>query len=183
MPNSNVSVDQILELIDEANRARLARSGTDDDEALADAFNRYVSPAEQRLDNLFQVNQTLAAYGTLAPGRSNHHIVQPFGGDWCEGLIEGDLFQVGWGAALGYPGFRPRSGGECVTAHVLKSKLLSNGWELLDAFEGPGYWRILVPVYVMQWNNASASQHAVNSRRRELLTVANLYAAKMPEDK
>ena len=67
--------------------------------------------AEQRLDDLFRTSHTWAVYGTLAPGQPNHHVVEPFEGEWTDGLIEGDLLPEGWGAALGYPGFRPRVGG------------------------------------------------------------------------
>src|SRR5215207_10740041 len=66
--------------------------------------------AERQLDALFRTSHTLAVYGTLAPGQPNHHVVAPLGGGWKDGLIEGDLLPVGWGAALGYPGFRPRVG-------------------------------------------------------------------------
>ena len=68
--------------------------------------------AERRLDDLFGTGHTLAVYGTLAPGRPNHHVLAPLGGAWTDGLIEGDLIPLGWGAALGYPGFRPRAGGD-----------------------------------------------------------------------
>jgi hypothetical protein len=66
--------------------------------------------AERQLDDLFRTSHTLAVYRTLAPGQPNHHVVAPLGGEWTEGLIEGDLLPMGWGAALGYPGFRPRVG-------------------------------------------------------------------------
>jgi gamma-glutamylcyclotransferase (GGCT)/AIG2-like uncharacterized protein YtfP len=66
--------------------------------------------AERRLDALFRTSHTLAVYGTLAPGQPNHHVVAPLGGEWTDGTIEGDLIPLGWDAALGYPGFRPRAG-------------------------------------------------------------------------
>src|SRR5215213_6546334 len=101
--------------------------------------------AERRLDDLFGTSHTLVVYGTLAPGRPNHHVVAPLGGEWTDGLIEGDLFPMGWGAALGYPGFRPRVGGEAVAVRVLTSLSLATAWPTLDRFEGPEYKRILVP--------------------------------------
>ena len=70
--------------------------------------------AERQLDDLFRTSHTLAVYGTLAPGQPNHHLVEPFGGEWTDGLIEGDLLPEGWAADLGYPGFRPRVGGSAV---------------------------------------------------------------------
>lgn len=103
--------------------------------------------AEQELDALFQTNETLAVYGTLAPGKPNHHIVAPYGGTWTDGVVEGDLSTGGWGSALGYPAFKPRDGGSRIDVKVLKSPLLSTAWADVDEFEGSGYQRILVPVY------------------------------------
>ena len=87
-----------------------------------------------------------------------------------DGLIEGDLLPVGWGAALGYPGFRPRAGGATVAAQVLTAPLLATAWPTLDRFEGPGYQRILVPVFSTELGPGQVG-------KRWLYTVANLYAA------
>src|SRR5215213_5194029 len=108
-----LSLSEVRRLVDAANvpRWRGDASGGDD---VADAHR-----AERRLDDLFRTAHVLATYGTLAPGRPNHHVVAPLGGEWTEGLIEGDLISVGWGAALGYPGFRPRVGGDAVAVWVL----------------------------------------------------------------
>jgi gamma-glutamylcyclotransferase (GGCT)/AIG2-like uncharacterized protein YtfP len=122
--------------------------------------------AERRLEALFRLSHTLAVYGTLAPGRPNHHVVAPLGGEWTHGLVEGDLSPVGWGATLGYPAFRPRAGGPAVAVQVLTSPALAAAWPTLDRFEGPEYRRILVPVF---------SPGPADGRR--LYTVANLYAA------
>lgn len=125
--------------------------------------------AERELDARFGTRRTLAVYGTLAPGRPNHHIVAPLGGEWTEGVIEGDLHPVGWGATLGYPAFRPRAGGPAVAVHVLTAPALAADWPRLDRFEGPGYRRILVPVFTPGPPD-----------ERRLYTVANLYAAAEP---
>jgi hypothetical protein len=45
--------------------------------------------------------------------------VAPLGGEWTDGVVEGDLFPVGWGATLGYPAFRPMAGGAAVAVKVL----------------------------------------------------------------
>jgi gamma-glutamylcyclotransferase (GGCT)/AIG2-like uncharacterized protein YtfP len=125
--------------------------------------------AERQLDDLFRTSRTLAVYGTLAPGQPNHHVGAPLGGDWTEGLIEGDLLPVGWGADLGYPGFRPRVGGDAVAVQVLFASLLATAWPDLDRFEGPGYERILVPVFSAELGPGQAGE-------RRLYTVANLYS-------
>ena len=114
---------------------------------------------------MFNVSHILAVYGSLAPGQSNHHIVAPLGGEWSDGFVEGDLFRVGWGAAIGHRAFRPRAGGQKVAVKVLTSSLLPQAWPSLDHFEGDEYHRILIPVF------------AENTDGRRLATVANLYAA------
>src|SRR3712207_4162010 len=50
-------------------------------------------------------------------------------GEWTDGLIEEDLLPVGWGAALGYPGFRPRAGGGAVAVRVLTAPSLARSEE------------------------------------------------------
>ena len=137
----------------------------------AAGFQQDVSEAAQKLDSIFDTDKTLAVYGTLAPGRQNYHIVEPLGGDWTDGFIEGDLQQTGWGATLGYPAFRPRVGGPTLKIRILKSPLLPAGWKNVDEFEGPEYMRILVPVFHIEDADVAAEM-------RRLYTVANLYAAK-----
>lgn len=138
-------------------------------EANAARAQHQPSGAERQLDRLFSTSRTLAVYGTLAPGRPNHRVVAPLGGDWTDGVIEGDLFPEGWGAIVGYPAFRPRPGGASVAVQVLSSPLLPAAWPDLDAFEGPEYRRILVAVF-----------RPTPEDERRLYTVANLYAAADP---
>jgi gamma-glutamylcyclotransferase (GGCT)/AIG2-like uncharacterized protein YtfP len=159
----DLSLPEVRRLVDAANALR--RQGDVSGGAAGSDGRR----AEQRLDNLFGTGHTLAVYGTLAPGQPNHHVLAPLGGEWTEGLIEGDLVPMGWGAALGYPGFRPREGGEAVAVQVLRAPLLASAWPTLDRFEGPGYQRILVPVFGMEMGPGQAGE-------RRLHTVANLYS-------
>jgi len=160
-----VSLPEVRRLVDAANAAR-RRQG--------DASRGPVGPddrsAERRLDALFGTGHTLAVYGTPAPGRPNHHLLAPLGGEWTDGLIEEDLIPLGWGAALGYPGFRPRAGGDAVEVRVLSAPSLATAWPDLDRFEGPGYRRILVPIF-----GTELGPEQVGERR--LRTVANLYSA------
>jgi gamma-glutamylcyclotransferase (GGCT)/AIG2-like uncharacterized protein YtfP len=44
-----------------------------------------------------------AIYGTLAPGRVNHHRLAGLKGSWRQGTVRGRLVEAGWGAGLGYP--------------------------------------------------------------------------------
>ena len=98
-----VSLSEVRRLVDAANAARRQS------DASGVAVGSYDGRAERQLDALFGTGHTLAVYGTLAPGRPNYHVLEPFGGKWADGVVEGDLLQEGWGAALGYPGFRPRA--------------------------------------------------------------------------
>lgn len=161
MMKSNLSLIELTSLIDAVNKARAAVN-------FAELKN---SLEEEQLHELFNCNENLAVYGTLAPGRENYHIVEHLGGEWTDGLIEGDLQQTGWGATLGYPAFRPRTGGPSVQIKVLKSSALPQGWRSVDEFEGPDYKRILVPVYRI-------TDDAATNEKRHLYTVANLYAAR-----
>ena len=160
----DLSLPEVRRLVAAANAVRHQRdtSGT--------AIESDGRCAEQQLDALFRTSHTLAVYGTLAPGQPNHHVVAPLGGEWTEGLIEGDLLAEGWAADLGYPGFRPRVGGSAVAVQVLSAPSLATAWSTLDRFEGPGYQRILVPVFSTEFGSRQAGE-------RRLCTVANLYAA------
>jgi gamma-glutamylcyclotransferase (GGCT)/AIG2-like uncharacterized protein YtfP len=154
-----VRTPRVIELVEAANAAR-ARTGT-----LGGARENR-SDAEAQLESLFRTAERLAVYGSLAPGRQNHHIVEPLGGTWTEGVVEGDLFRYGWGTAIGFPALRLRPGGPAVPVHVLASPALRTAWEALDAFEGAEYRRVLVPV----WSSGGREP-------RVLVTVANVYEA------
>jgi gamma-glutamylcyclotransferase (GGCT)/AIG2-like uncharacterized protein YtfP len=160
----DLSLPEVRRLVAAANAVRWRR------DASGSAVGSDGHRAEQQLDALFRTSHTLAVYGTLAPGQPNHHVVAPLGGEWTDGLVEGDLLPVGWGAALGYPGFRPRDGGDAVAVQLLTAPLLATAWPTLDRFEGPGYQRILVPVFSTEIGPGQASE-------RRLYTVANVYAA------
>jgi gamma-glutamylcyclotransferase (GGCT)/AIG2-like uncharacterized protein YtfP len=160
----DLSVPEVRRLVDAANA--LCRQSDASGSAAGSDGRR----AEQRLDALFRISHTLAVYGTLAPGRPNHHVLAPLGGEWTDGLIEGDLLPLGWGADLGFPGFRPRVGGDAVAVQVLSAPSLATAWPTLDRFEGPGYERILVPVFSTELGPGQAGE-------RLPYTVANLYAA------
>jgi gamma-glutamylcyclotransferase (GGCT)/AIG2-like uncharacterized protein YtfP len=161
---NDLSLPEVRRLVAAANAVRRQR------DASGSAVGSDGRRAERRLDALFRTSHSLAVYGTLAPGQPNHHVVAPLGGEWTDGLIEGDLLPVGWGAALGYPGFRPRAGGAAVAVKVLTAPSLATAWPTLDRFEGSEYQRILVPVFSTELGPEQAGE-------RRLYTVANLYAA------
>ena len=158
----DLSLDEVISLIVEANQRRDRRARAGAIETSSDTS----SEAERLLEENFNASQHLAVYGSLAPGRSNHHVVAPLGGEWTDGCIEGDRVAVGWGAALGFNAFRPRVGGSAVDVKVLSAATLPSAWAELDQFEGEEYQRVLVPVF---------SRGPRKGRR--LQTVANVYAA------
>ncbi|MET3415147.1 gamma-glutamylcyclotransferase [Methylobacterium sp. 1030] len=88
----------------------------------------------------------LATYGTLAPGRANHHQLAGLNGRWFKGIVRGDLVQAGWGASLGFPGLVLNPAGAEVEVDVFESRDLPEHWARLDAFEGEGYYRSLAQV-------------------------------------
>ena len=88
----------------------------------------------------------LAVYGTLAPGRSNHHELAGIEGTWRQGVVHGHLVASGWGAAEGYPGIRLDPDGPRVDVSVLESQDLPDHWQRLDEFEGEEYERVMASV-------------------------------------
>lgn len=91
-------------------------------------------------------DQRLATYGTLAPGRPNHAQLAGLSGRWLTGQVRGTLVKAGWGAALGYPGLILDAKGAAVEVQVFESPDLPSTWSRLDAFEGPGYRRVVTEV-------------------------------------
>jgi gamma-glutamylcyclotransferase (GGCT)/AIG2-like uncharacterized protein YtfP len=144
---ATIPVD-LLERLDVVNRIRRAFS--------SDAH------LEAQFDTAYQADFQLAVYGSLAPGRVNHHRLEALGNHWRSDVFTfGDLVQTGWGADLGFPAIRWNPRGERVAVQLLRSAQLPAAWEELDAFEGAEYVRILVPIF-------SGTQ---------LITIANLYEA------
>ncbi len=88
----------------------------------------------------------LVVYGSLAPGRPNHHHLADIPGTWRTGWVEGELCERGWGAEQGYPGIRLKRGGARVEVHVLESAELAQHWDRLDDFEGDEYQRVRVEI-------------------------------------
>ncbi len=88
----------------------------------------------------------LATYGTLGPGRANHHHLAMLKGQWSRGWVRGRLRKQGWGADQGFPGLVLDPGGEVVDVNVLTSEGLADHWAHLDAFEGAEYQRVLTEV-------------------------------------
>ena len=90
----------------------------------------------------------LVTYGSLAPGRANHHQLDGLDGRWLKGQVCGTLVDAGWGAGLGYPALVLDPEGSAIDVHVFESVDLPAHWSRLDEFEGPGYQRVVTKVRV-----------------------------------
>lgn len=104
----------------------------------------------------------LAVYGTLAPGRVNHHEVESLSGTWTLGTVRGRLAKIGWGVNFGYPGLILDDAADPVEVHVLESTDLPEHWARLDDFEGPGYARRIVTVETGNGGTLLAQLYAVD---------------------
>src|SRR4029453_15290299 len=106
---------------------------------------------ESRRDDGCGVNTALhrlATYGTLAPGRPNHHQLAGLEGRWLKGHVDGLLAEAGWGASLGYPALVIDPAGSAISVDVFVSIALPAHWARLNAFEGPGCKRAAITVHM-----------------------------------
>ncbi len=109
--------------------------------------------------------QRLFVYGTLAPGRPNHHILADVPGTWERAVLRGVLRDEGWGAALGSPRIVPTPDGDEVEGFVFSSARLYRQWARLDAFEGEAYERVEVTVRIAGGDELSAFVYALRVSR------------------
>ncbi|MEM9322296.1 MAG: GNAT family N-acetyltransferase [Pseudomonadota bacterium] len=112
------------------------------------------------------MTERLFIYGTLAPGRSNHHHMVDIPGDWQPATLRGRLYEEGWGAAAGYPAIVPGEDGDPVTGFIFSSDHLGHHWARLDAFEGEGYSREPVTVTLEDGTRVAAFVYSLNPALR-----------------
>jgi len=84
----------------------------------------------------------LVVYGTLAPGRENHHQISELGGRWLPGTIRGRMCETGWAALHDCPGLVLDDLAGEIAVLVFESLELPLHWPRLDDFEGNDYRRI-----------------------------------------
>ena len=106
--------------------------------------------------------QRLFIYGTLAPGRANHKVLENIPGSWEAATLRGTLLKEGWGVAMGCPGIVPTEDGDEVEGFVFSSAHLVDHWPRLDEFEGEGYERVSVTVRVNGTHDVEAYVYALN---------------------
>ena len=107
--------------------------------------NLDLAEEEKRIIQFYEPDKNLIVYGSLAPNCSNHSKVEHISGQWCKVLIRGQLEKIGWGADLGYWGYRKTNSAldKPINASVLISDELPAHFDALDDFEGIEYERVL----------------------------------------
>lgn len=98
----------------------------------------------------------LFVYGTLAPGRSNEHMLRDVAGTWESASVRGRLYPEGWGASLGFPAVVLDEAAPEVPGLLFSADALSEHWQRLDEFEGDGYDRVLTEVSLAAGGTATA---------------------------
>lgn len=132
-----MDTDKIIESLNSKNN--IVDIGT------ANFNDKDLTEAEKEFIKTHQVEKTLIIYGTLAPGKPNHHIIEHIKGKWERATIKGRLQKAGWGVDYGYLAFKhvPANEEEIINAIILFSDELPANWQMLDEFEGEEYRRII----------------------------------------
>jgi gamma-glutamylcyclotransferase (GGCT)/AIG2-like uncharacterized protein YtfP len=123
--------------------------------------------AEEQFLNEYKPQKSIIIYGTLAPNRPNHSKIEHINGKWIKGVVKGKLVKEGWGAELGYYGFKHSSIDvqENIEAFILFSDELVNNWTYLDEFEGDGYRRILAKFELENGEVGVGNIYAINDTK------------------
>src|SRR3546814_6998489 len=90
--SDDVDRDKLTAALDQVNRARLGLRTGDDPAAI-----------ERDIEDMFRPFVKLAIYGTLAPGKANHHYIGGLGGAWQDAAVRGSLGRVPCGMHGGLP--------------------------------------------------------------------------------
>ena len=88
-------------------------------------------------------NTRLVVYGSLAPGEANHHVLSDIRGQWVRCFVTGTIRIVD-----GYRALTWDPDGPSFQALLFVSAELPEHWATIDAFEGEGYRRIVIPARV-----------------------------------
>jgi len=125
--------DDLKATLDRVNRARLGIAAADE-------------IAERAIERAHRASVTLAIYGTLAPGKANHHLIAGLGGTWHDAAVRGRLGRVPGGIHEGLPAIVLDPAAAPHPLKVLVCDHLPAAWARLDAFEGEEIQRLLVPL-------------------------------------
>lgn len=107
--------------------------------------NLNLSDDEKLVISLYEPENKLIIYGSLAPNRPNHAKIEHIIGKWSKGIVRGKLENGGWGADLGYYGYKKTNAAEdqTIEAFIIFSDELKENYPFLDDFEGADYERML----------------------------------------
>jgi gamma-glutamylcyclotransferase (GGCT)/AIG2-like uncharacterized protein YtfP len=119
---------------------------------------------EKELISNYQPLKHLIVYGSLAPGKSNHFIVENIKGIWRKAIVRGKLYEAGWGAGIGYPGFSHVTAElqKTIEAHIFSSEELVDHWSRIDEFEGEDYRRLLAKYQLLTGEIGVGYIYAIN---------------------
>ena len=113
------------------------------------------------------IETRLFVYGSLAPGRSNAHVLGPLPGSWQSATVEGLLLAEGCELSYGYPALILNSkdpGAGEVPGLLFVSPALPDFWPELDEFEGEGYRRVVTSVVTEAGVELSAYTYELNTQ-------------------
>ena len=110
------------------------------------------------------IMERLFVYGSLAPSRPNHHILEGIEGSWQSASLRGRLLEEGWGADMGFPGIVLDPAGQEVEGFVFSSSRLSEHWPRLDDFEGEAYERVVATVRLDDQRQVEAFVYALRDK-------------------
>ena len=105
---------------------------------------------------------SLFLYGTLAPGESNHGLLEKLAGTWQAGSVVGALYPSGCGPTTGYPVIDLEKAVTPVKGFLFTSFELAGHWAELDAFEGAGYRRVKATVTIADGSETEAFLYALD---------------------
>lgn len=123
-----------------------------------------LTEVEKTFINTYTPERSFIVYGTLAPDAPNHSVVEHIKGNWQCGIVKGTLENKGWGADMGYYGFRQTDieDQKQIKVLVLVSDELVANWKMLDDFEGSGYKRILAKYELTNGQIGVGNIYAIN---------------------
>ena len=126
--------------------------------------DRNLTEVEKTFIKTYNPEKSLIVYGTLAPNAPNHSVIEHIKGNWQQGIVRGSLKKKGWGAELGYYGFKHtiQEDQEEIKVFVLLSDELVENWQLLDDFEGNDYRRILAKYELENGQVGVGNIYAIN---------------------
>ncbi len=93
------------------------------------------------------VANALFVYGTLKPGEPAAHLLSVRNGNWQSAQIRAHHFPEGVDGTEGYPAVRLSAQAPLLNGMLLQSAELPALLPSLDDYEGPGYKRVVTPVY------------------------------------